>query len=67
LPAVQTFTFVGKRDAGGGLTLYRYVLIFADGADHEWDVGIGRPNRRLAPGPMTAPPPDAPKALAGRA
>ncbi len=44
LGALRTFTFAGKSDAGG-LTLYRYTLIFADGAEHEWDVAIGSDGR----------------------
>jgi CubicO group peptidase (beta-lactamase class C family) len=46
LGALRTFTFAGKRDAGG-VTLYRYTLVFADGAEHEWNVGIG-PDGRIA-------------------
>ena len=45
LGTLRTFTFAGKSDAGGGLTLYRYALTFADGADHEWDVAIGSDGR----------------------
>jgi D-alanyl-D-alanine carboxypeptidase len=44
LGTLRTFTFAGKTDAGGP-TLYRYVLTFADGADHEWDVAIGSDGR----------------------
>jgi D-alanyl-D-alanine carboxypeptidase len=44
LGALRTFTFAGKSDAGG-LTLYRYTLVFADGAEHEWDVAIGSDGR----------------------
>ncbi len=46
LGELRSFIFVGKRQAGGA-TAYRYVLTFASGAEHEWDVWISA-DRKIA-------------------
>jgi hypothetical protein len=39
LGELRSFTFVGTRQ-GDNVTIYRYALAFAGGAEHEWDVAI---------------------------
>ena len=39
LGEIRSFTFAGKRQAGK-VSIYRYALEFARGAQHEWDVTI---------------------------
>ncbi len=44
---LRSFTFVGTRTGLGDFTTYRYSLVFASGAVHEWDVAITS-DRRIA-------------------
>lgn len=46
LGELHSFTFIGIRTAGG-LTVYRYSLVFASGTEHEWDVAL-TPNGKIA-------------------
>jgi CubicO group peptidase (beta-lactamase class C family) len=39
LGELRSFTFVGKRQ-GDNATVYRYLLGFAGGVEHEWDVAV---------------------------
>jgi hypothetical protein len=46
LGKLRSFTFVGQRQDDGA-TVYRYVLTFVNGIEHEWDVWIG-PGGKIA-------------------
>jgi hypothetical protein len=47
LGTLRSFTFVGKNPGAGGITAYRYILIFASGAEHEWNVWLA-PDGKIA-------------------
>jgi D-alanyl-D-alanine carboxypeptidase len=46
LGTLRSFTFIGKSE-GNGLTIYRYSLTFASGAEREWAVAIA-PDGKIA-------------------